>query len=167
MLEHCQAHNCSSRSTSGLLASKKLHCALRSPLFVAAVTSRATPDRQRLQLHQAQSLQLAPQHSLVSSNLSNRPATNGVHGSNKRLKVAVDVDEGAVVWLAPIHLAKGCERSISVSAVLGRFLHSLNKYCSDTHGLNFDICDYSDYNFHKVRIGPYSITSCRIMLAAK
>ena len=36
-------------------------------------------------------------------------------------------------------------------AVLGRFLHSLNKYCLDTHGFNFDICDYSDYNFHKVR----------------
>ena len=37
-------------------------------------------------------------------------------------------------------------------AVLGRFLHSLNKYCTDTHGLSFDICDYSDYNFHKVRL---------------
>lgn len=94
MLEHCRAHNCSSRSTSGLLASKKLHCVPRSPLFVAAATSRATSDRQRVQLLQAQNLQLAPHQSLVSSNLSNRPAINGVHGSNKRLKVAVDVDEG-------------------------------------------------------------------------
>ena len=97
MLEHCQAHNCSSRSTSGLLAPQRLHCAPRSPLFVAAVTSRATPDRQRVQLLQAQSLQLAPQQTLVSSNLSNRPATKGVYGSNKKLKVAVDVDEGAEI----------------------------------------------------------------------
>ncbi|KAL3162241.1 hypothetical protein ABBQ32_009940 [Trebouxia sp. C0010 RCD-2024] len=127
MLEHCQAYSCSPSSALGLLASKRLRCAARAPLHVASVTSSATPDRQRLQLFQAQGLQLAPEQALVSSSLSNRPATNGVHASNKRFKIAVDVDE-----------------------VLGRFLHSLNKYCSDTHGLDFDICDYSDYNFHKI-----------------
>ena len=105
MLEHCQAHNCSSRSTSGLYAPKKLHCAPRSPVFVAAVISRATPDRQRVQLLQAQSLQLAPQQTLVSSNLRNRPATNGVHGSNTKLKVAVDVDEGAAVLLVLLFMS--------------------------------------------------------------
>ena len=53
-----------------------------------------------MQVLKAQSLQLAPQQQtqqLASSNLSNRPATNGVHRSNKRLKVAVDVDEGTLL----------------------------------------------------------------------
>ncbi|DBB00916.1 hypothetical protein WJX77_002112 [Trebouxia sp. C0004] len=127
MLERCQTRSCSSRSASGLQTFTARFHRPRSSVFVAAVTSKASPDRQRIQVLQAQSLQLAPQQQLASSNLSNRPATNGVHHSNKRLKVAVDVDE-----------------------VLGRFLHSLNKYCLETHGLNFDIPDYSDYNFHKI-----------------
>ena len=43
--------------------------------------------------------------------------------------------------------------------MLGRFLHSLNKYCLETHGLNFGISDYSDYNFHKVLLhAPIGLT---------
>ena len=35
-------------------------------------------------------------------------------------------------------------------AVLGRFLHSLNEYCEEEHGLHYDISDYDEYDFHKV-----------------
>lgn len=35
-------------------------------------------------------------------------------------------------------------------AVLGRFLHSLNKFCLDTYGEEFDIPDYHVYDFAKV-----------------
>lgn len=35
-------------------------------------------------------------------------------------------------------------------AVLGRFLHSLNKYCLEEFGSHFDISDYSEYNFAQV-----------------
>lgn len=35
--------------------------------------------------------------------------------------------------------------------VLGRFLHSLNKFCHEEYGLEFDISDYSVYEFAKVR----------------
>lgn len=35
-------------------------------------------------------------------------------------------------------------------AVLGRFLHSLNKFCEEEYGLLFDIPDYSVYEFAKV-----------------
>ena len=162
MLEHFEAQSCSSRSASGLLACRRLRCTPRSPLYIAP---KATSDRQRLQPIQAHSLQLAPQHTLVSSNLSNRPAPNGVHGSRKKLKVAVDVDEGDgpyCLWTSTSAVTSHmlcCHiplLSLSTSAVLGRFLHSLNKYCLDTHGLNFDICDYSDYNFHKVASSCWS-----------
>lgn len=98
MLDRCQTRICSSRSASGLQTFTAPFHRPRSSFFVAAVTSKVSPDKQRIQVLQAQSLQLAPQQQtqqLASSNLSNRPATNGVHRSNKRLKVAVDVDEGA------------------------------------------------------------------------
>ena len=39
----------------------------------------------------------------------------------------------------------------SVSAVLGRFLHSLNKFCHEEYGALYDIPDYSVYEFAKVR----------------
>ena len=38
----------------------------------------------------------------------------------------------------------------SEHAVLGRFLHSLNKFCEEEYGLLFDIPDYSVYEFAKV-----------------
>lgn len=41
--------------------------------------------------------------------------------------------------------------TMSAFAVLGRFLHSLNEYCEEERGLHFDISDYDEYNFHKVR----------------
>ncbi|KAK9791360.1 hypothetical protein WJX73_008658 [Symbiochloris irregularis] len=47
--------------------------------------------------------------------------------SNKRLRVAVDVDE-----------------------VLGRFLHSLNQFALEEYGLDFDLADYHEYNFAKI-----------------
>ncbi len=47
--------------------------------------------------------------------------------------------------------------------MLGRFLHSLNKYCLETHGLNFDISDYSDYNFHKVLLRALIPLSCMFL----
>lgn len=132
MLAVCQIQTYTSRSASGLQACRSPCHRPRSVLSasVASNASKASPERQRIQLVQAQSLQLAPQQQVqqvANSNLSNRAVTKGVHRNGKRLKVAVDVDE-----------------------VLGRFLHSLNRYCHDTHGLNFDICDYSDYNFHKI-----------------
>ena len=64
---------------------------------MASNASKASPERQRIQLVQAQSLQLAPQQQVqqvANSNLSNRAVTKGVHRNGKRLKVAVDVDEG-------------------------------------------------------------------------
>ena len=63
----------------------------------------------------------------------------------------MDVDEGQSVQVSFCLLICTFQlESSSATAVLGRFLHSLNKYCLETHGLNFDICDYSDYNFHQV-----------------
>eukprot|EP00884_Botryococcus_braunii_P011992 jgi/Botrbrau1/20794/Bobra.0156s0024.1 len=55
-----------------------------------------------------------------------RPSPH-VKRSQSRLKVAVDVDE-----------------------VLGRFLHSLNKFCFEAYGLNHDISDYFVYEFAKI-----------------
>lgn len=153
MLERCQTRTCSTRSASGLQTVRAPFNKPRSGVFVSAVTSKASPERQRIQLLQAQSLQLAPQQQtqqLGSSNLSNRPAANGVHRSSKRLKVAVDVDEGTVTMCLPLLYLVIQFLIPPWPAVLGRFLHSLNKYCLESHGLKFDICDYSDYNFHKV-----------------
>ena len=39
--------------------------------------------------------------------------------------------------------------------MLGRFLHSLNKFCEEEYGLLFDIPDYSVYEFAKVRMCAY------------
>lgn len=124
MLERCQTRTCSSRSASGLQTFTATVHRPRSSFFVAAVTSKASPDKQRIQVLQAQSLQLAPQQQtqqLASSNLSNRPATNGVHRSNKRLKVAVDVDEGILSSplkiIALDYIGKiGAEPSVTCSA---------------------------------------------------
>ncbi|KAK9901259.1 hypothetical protein WJX75_002903 [Coccomyxa subellipsoidea] len=57
------------------------------------------------------------------------PREPNVHKQRRRakLRVAVDVDE-----------------------VLGRFLHSLNKFCHEEYGLEFDIPDYSVYEFAKI-----------------
>ena len=99
MLERYQTRTCSTRSASGLQTVRAPFNKPRSGVFVSAITSKASPERQRIQLLQAQSLQLAPQQQtqqLGSSNLSNRPAANGIHRSSKRLKVAVDVDEGTI-----------------------------------------------------------------------
>ncbi len=107
MLERCQTKICSPRSASGLQTFTGPFHRPRSSFFVAAVTSKASPDRQRIQVLKAQSLQFAPQQQtqqLASSNLSNRPATNGVHRSNKRLKVAVDVDEGTLLLPSKVFL---------------------------------------------------------------
>ena len=35
-------------------------------------------------------------------------------------------------------------------AVLGRFLHSLNRFCLDQYGMEYDVGDYEEYNFAKV-----------------
>lgn len=53
-------------------------------------------------------------------------ASNGAPPA-KRLRVAVDVDE-----------------------VLGRFLHSLNKFCHEEYDLEYDISDYEQYDFASV-----------------
>ncbi|CAK0782503.1 hypothetical protein CVIRNUC_005721 [Coccomyxa viridis] len=56
-----------------------------------------------------------------------RPPKGRSSRRKPRLRVAVDVDE-----------------------VLGRFLHSLNKFCEEEYGLHFDIPDYSVYEFAKI-----------------
>ena len=46
-------------------------------------------------------------------------------------------------------------------AVLGRFLHSLNKFCEEEYGLHFDIPDYSVYEFAKVgNLGHFNDFQC-------
>ena len=47
---------------------------------------------------------------------------------------------------------------MSCHAVLGRFLHSLNKFAHEEYGLEFDICDYEVYEFAKVE--PWRAASC-------
>jgi len=36
------------------------------------------------------------------------------------------------------------------AAVLGRFLHSLNQFCREAYGMDFNVCDYHVYDFAKV-----------------
>ena len=40
-------------------------------------------------------------------------------------------------------------------AVLGRFLHSLNKFKHEVYGAEYDISDYSVYEFATVRAGMF------------
>ena len=153
MLEGYQRGICSSRSARGLHSCRH---SINRPhsARVIATALKGCPERQRIQVVQAQSLQLAPQQQvqqLADSHLSSRPAANGVHPGKRRLKVAVDVDEGR----HPLSSSKFAFRytlkvSLSAAAVLGRFLHSLNRYCLETHGFDYDISDYSQYNFHQV-----------------
>lgn len=35
-------------------------------------------------------------------------------------------------------------------AVLGRFVHTLNKFCLDEYGMEYSVSDYSVYEFAKV-----------------
>ncbi len=53
--------------------------------------------------------------------------------------------------------------------MLGRFLHSLNKFCEEEYGLLFDIPDYSVYEFAKValldlRLSLHSVASLAAVL---
>ena len=48
--------------------------------------------------------------------------------------------------------------------MLGRFLHSLNKFCKEEYGLHFDIPDYSVYEFAKVCA---AIVLCAVLCCAK
>ena len=84
------------------------------------------------------------------------------------MRVAVDVDEGVKAShpvfehasLSSLMLLEciNCHRETAfqthqvslLCAVLGRFLHSLNKFCEEEYGLHFDIPDYSVYEFAKV-----------------
>ncbi|CAL5228676.1 g11849 [Coccomyxa viridis] len=133
------------------------------PFFIGAGQPLQAPPIQRCRLSASQSTSsaafhsnnLADQHSAsqqasrpravasleqettaVSSNV--QPLSKGLHSAPRlpksksnwrkpRLRVAVDVDE-----------------------VLGRFLHSLNKFCEEEYGLLFDIPDYSVYEFAKI-----------------
>lgn len=88
---------------------------------------------------------------LVNSQSTRWASANSVHNGSKRLKVAVDVDEGATsgylkVLVQPLQMTNWS----LTCAVLGRFLHSLNEYCEEEHGLHYNISDYDEYNFHKV-----------------
>lgn len=38
------------------------------------------------------------------------------------------------------------------SAVLGRFLHSLNAYCAEAHGMAYQESDYHVYDFAKASV---------------
>ena len=72
-----------------------------------------------------------------------------------RLRVAVDVDEGVVALVELTSVPRQGEvvrgdSMMSCHAVLGRFLHSLNKFAHEEYGLEFDICDYEVYEFAKV-----------------
>ena len=63
--------------------------------------------------------------------------------------------------LAPLQVgAPDSQRACGT--VLGRFLHSLNKFAHEEYGLEFDICDYDVYEFAKVRASPLS--SCPAVL---
>ncbi len=47
---------------------------------------------------------------------------------------------------------KAVTADVRCCAVLGRFLHSLNKFALEEYGLEFDICDYDVYEFAKARL---------------
>ncbi len=53
----------------------------------------------------------------------------------------------AVAIMAP--LSQGTP-AFPPHAVLGRFLHSLNRFCLDQYGMEYDVGDYEEYNFAKV-----------------
>lgn len=50
---------------------------------------------------------------------------------------------------------KGAESFVSAGAVLGRFLHSLNKFVMEEYSLEYDICDYKQYDFASVSLSPW------------
>ncbi|GAB4815867.1 hypothetical protein N2152v2_002913 [Parachlorella kessleri] len=62
-----------------------------------------------------------------SSSSLGRGKSGRSSSKRRKLKVAVDVDE-----------------------VLGRFLHSLNQFCREAYGMDFDVRDYHVYDFAKV-----------------
>lgn len=45
-------------------------------------------------------------------------------------------------------------RMVCVPAVLGRFLHSLNKFCHEEYGMRYEVSDYWVYDFAKVGAPP-------------
>ena len=76
-----------------------------------------------------------------------------------KLKVAVDVDEGAECyasrWSLLLFELAMLVMNISYSilsffAVLGRFVHSLNEFFLDEYGLEYSVSDYNVYDFAKV-----------------
>lgn len=40
--------------------------------------------------------------------------------------------------------------AVDVDEVLGRFLHSLNKFCLEEYGMQYDVSDYHCYDFAKI-----------------
>jgi hypothetical protein len=49
------------------------------------------------------------------------------------------------ILVCDVHLA-----AFASLAVLGRFLHSLNAFCSEAYELQYDVADYWVYDFAKV-----------------
>ena len=76
------------------------------------------------------------------------------HRRQRRLKVAVDVDEGAGRGVCALYALGGLLSvepvSSGLSAVLGCFLASLNRYYHERHGREFGVSDYFLYNFAEV-----------------
>jgi len=66
--------------------------------------------------------------------------SNNVVGGSRRKVVGADG--------AP--LAKRLRVAVDVDEVLGRFLHSLNKFCLEEYDLEYDISDYAQYDFASV-----------------
>ncbi|MEW5318544.1 MAG: hypothetical protein WDW38_009760 [Sanguina aurantia] len=72
-------------------------------------------------------LETASAPSAVSAASSSINRGSAGSASKPRLRVAVDVDE-----------------------VLGRFVHTLNKFCKDEYGMEYSVGDYNVYEFAKI-----------------
>jgi hypothetical protein len=89
-------------------------------------------------------------------------ACNSLVQPAKRLRVAVDVDEGAQtashgsfeVMLSTLAVSVGrsqfLNNALAVDAVLGRFVYALNKFCKEEYGMDYSVSDYWVYEFAKV-----------------
>lgn len=98
--------------------------------------------------------------SYTSSSIPAKPGALLPKISSKRLRVAVDVDEGergtetetgmVVSYSGSLNFVVRAPAHAGLRAVLGRFLHSLNKFCLDEYGLEYDVSDYHVYDFAKV-----------------
>lgn len=113
---------------------------------------RPTPRSAARNQHRAtpRAVQQLVQPHLVSSLASSSNGLNSLHNGHgvkqaSKLKVAVDVDEGRLPHDAsqppPVRSSKEGRQHTTLRprSVLGRFLHSLNKFLEDTYDLKHDV----------------------------